>query len=298
MKTRFKIFALFSLFLFFKTTSISAQISDTTIIWQITTLDDNEFVGHIMSETAERIELKTATIGIIFIPKNQIARQEKLISNKSTNGLLWNENKMAYRYFVGNSGYNLRKGEAYYQNSLLFFNNFDIGITDHFSLGIGLVPLFIFGDDIGFTPIWITPKLSIPLQAEKVNLGIGGLFGTTLGNEFDNVGFGYGFGNVTFGDKNKNLTVGLGYGFADGELAEHPTISISGMLRTGKRGYLISESYIISTGFNTVGIISVGGRFLGKRITLDYGGFFVPNTGDFFVFPWLSISVPLGKAKL
>jgi len=296
MKTRFKIFAFFSLVFLFKTTSISAQISDTTIIWQITTLDENEFVGHIMSETEERIELKTATIGTIFIQKKQIYRQEKLISNKSSNGLLWNENKMAYRYFIGNSGYNLKKGEAYYQNSWLFVNNFDIGITDQFSLGIGLVPLFLFAGELGATPIWITPKLSLPLQAEKVNLGIGGLFGAVVGDDF-NAGFGYGFGNVTFGDKNKNLTLGLGYGFADGELADRPTVSISGMLRTGKRGYILSENYIISTGFETVGIISLGGRFLGKRITIDYGGFYIPDTGVFFILPWLSISVPLGKAK-
>ena len=103
MKIQFKIVLLLSLFFFIKTTSISAQISDTTVIWQITTLDDNEFVGHIMSETAQRIEFKTAVIGIIFIQKNQIVRQEKLISSKSTNGLLWNENKLANRYFLGNS---------------------------------------------------------------------------------------------------------------------------------------------------------------------------------------------------
>ena len=298
MKIRLKIVLLISLFFFIKTTSISAQISDTTVIWQITTLDDNEFVGHIMSETAQRIEFKTAVIGIIFIQKNQIARQEKLISSKSTNGLLWNENKLANRYFLGNSAYNLKKGEVYYQNAWLFINNFNIGITDQFSLGIGIAPLFLFNKGIGgTTPIWITPKFSLPLKAEKINIGVSGLFGTTFGNDFDNVGFGYGFGNITFGDKSKNLTLGLGSGFVGGSLADRPTISISGMLRTGKRGYIISESYVVTSGSNTNSVISLGGRFLGKHITLDYGGFYVPNTGNFTLLPWLSISVPLWKAK-
>ena len=279
----------------FLTTTIYSQSSDTTTIWQITTFDDNEFVGHIISETEIAIKFKTATIGTITLQKNQIKSKEELISNDSTNGLLWNENRMAYRYFIGNSGYNLKKGEAFYQNAWLFVNNFDLGITDRFSLGIGTVPLFLFAGSA--TPVWLTPRVSIPIEADKINLGVGGLIGTTLSTDFDNTSFGFGFGNVTLGDKNKNLTVGVGYGFVDGEAAERPTFTISGMIRTGKRGYFISENYIISTGFETIAVLSLGGRFVGKRISIDYGGIYVPNTGIFAIAPWLSISVPIGKAK-
>lgn len=296
MKNLIKTFLLLFLFNFIVTSSISAQLSDTTAIWQITMLDDNEFVGHILSETERTIEFKTATIGTITLQKSQIKRQEKLISDKTTNGLLWNENKMAYRYFMGNSGYNLRKGEAFYQNAWIFVNNFDIGVSDRFSFGIGMVPLFLFGG-LGVTPIWLTPRVSIPIESDKVNFGIGGLFGTVLGDEFNDTGFGFGFGNITLGDRNKNLNLGVGYGFADGGLSERPTFTISGMLRTGKRGYLITENYIISTGFDTVALLSLGGRFVGKRVVIDYGGIFVPNTGGSGTAPWLSISLPLGNSK-
>lgn len=145
--------------------------------------------------------------------------------------------------------------------------------------------------------IWLTPRVSIPIESDKVNLDVGGLIGSTFGNEFDNTEFGFGFGNITLGDKNKNLNFGVGYGFVDGAFSDRPTFTISGMLRTGKRGYVISENYIISTGFETVAIISLGGRFIGKRISIDYGGIYVPNTGVFAAAPWLSISVPLGKAR-
>ncbi len=296
MKNLFKTLLLLFLFNFIATNSIQAQLSDTTAIWQITMFDDNEFVGHILSETERTIEFKTATIGTITLQKSQIKRQERLISNDSTNGLLWNENTMAYRYFIGNSGYNLKKGEAFYQNAWLVVNNFDIGVSDRFSLGIGTVPLFLFGG-LGVTPIWLTPRVSIPIESDKVNLGVGGLFGTVLGDEFDNTGFGFGFGNITLGDKNKNLNLGVGYGFAEGELSERPTFTISGMLRTGKRGYVITENYVISTGFETIALLSLGGRFIGKRISIDYGGIYIPNTGIFSVAPWLSISVPLGKSR-
>lgn len=295
MKKRFHSYCCALFFFTFFHTFLIAQTTDTTIIWQMTMIDDNEFVGHILSETEATLEFKTATVSIIILQKDQIKRQERLLSNDSTNGLLWAENRMAYRYFLRNSGYNLKKGEAVYQNAWILINNIDVGITDNFSIGFGTVPLFLFG--AGTSPIWLTPRVSIPLKSNKVNLGFGALVGTTVGNDFDNTSFGFGFGNVTLGDKNQNITMGMGYGFADGEFASRPTFSLAGMLRTGKRGYLISENYIISTGFETIVVLSLGGRFTGKRITLDYGGYFVPNLGTFAIAPWLSVSIPFGNAR-
>ncbi len=295
MKNRFYFSLCFLFFFTFYNNPLLAQILDTTTIWQMTMMDDNEFVGHILSETETTLEFKTATIGIITLRKDQIKRREKIISNGSTNGLLWAENRMAYRYFIRNSAYNLKKGEAVYQNAWILINNIDVGVTDNFSIGLGTVPLFLFGG--GTSPIWLTPRLSIPIEADKVNLGVGALVGTTVGNDFDNTSFGFGFGNVTLGDKNKNITLGVGYGFADGEFASRPTFNLAGMIRTGKRSYLISENYIITTGFETIVALSLGGRFTGKRITLDYGGYFVPNLGTFAIAPWLSVSIPFGNAR-
>ncbi len=295
MKNRFYIYlGFFCLFTLYNN-SLFAQISDSATIWQMTMIDDNEFVGHILSETETVIEFKTATIGTITLRKNQIKRREKLRSDGSTNGLLWAENRMAYRYFIRNSGYNLKKGEAIYQNAWILVNNIDVGVSDNFSIGLGTVPLFLFGE--GTSPVWLTPRVSIPVEAEKVNLGVGALVGTTLGNDFDNSSFGFGFGNVTLGDRNKNITLGVGYGFFDGEFADRPTFNVSGMLRTGKRSYLISENYIISAGNETVVALSLGGRFTGKRIVLDYGGYFVPNLGTFAIAPWLSVSIPFGNVR-
>ena len=201
---------------------------------------------------------------------------------------------MAFRYFIRNSAFPLKKGEAYYQNSWIFLNNFDFGINDNFSIGAGFVPLFLFaGSD---SPVWATPRVSFPIEKDKVYIGAGALVGGVFG-EFSNVGFGFGFGNITFGNKNQNLTAGIGYGFADGEFAQQPTINLSGMLRTGKRGYLITENYFIATGFETITILSLGGRYVGKKITLDYGGIYVPNIGTFALAPWLSITLPLGKKR-
>lgn len=288
MKTT--ILSFFFLLFFFSFNKAFAQVvTDTTSVWQISTIDDNEYTGYILSETAEAIELKTGTIGIITIPISQVKKREQLISDASTNFLLWPENPMASRYFWANSGFNIKKGDGYYQNTWVLFNHAQFGIADNFSLGVGMMPLFLFAG--APTPLWISPKVTFPIQ-EKVHLGVGVLGGTLLGRDVDVVGFGFAYGNATFGSTSTNISAGLGYGFADGEFADRPTLSLAGMFRTGKRGYIITENYYIDTGFDDVLFLSLGGRYVGKKIILDYGGIFSPETGDFTIIPWLSISLP------
>jgi hypothetical protein len=54
----------------------------------------------------------------------------------------------------------MNKGEGYYHNFMVFINQATYGVTDNISIGGGLVPLFLFG---GLTPVWITPKVSVPI---------------------------------------------------------------------------------------------------------------------------------------
>ena len=188
----------------------------------------------------------------------------------------------------------LRQGEAYYQNVWIFFNQISVGVTDNFSFGAGIVPLFIFAG--APTPVWVTPKFSIPVVKDKFNVGVGVLAGTVIG---EGSTFGILYGSTTFGSKDKNLTLGLGYGFADGEWANAPAINVSGMLRIRPRGYLITENYYIGLGGEDVGLISLGGRSIIKKISLDYGGFIPISSeiGSFIIIPWLGITIPIGKKQ-
>jgi len=57
----------------------------------------------------------------------------------------------------------LHKGEGYYQNIWVFWNQASFGVTENFSLGFGIIPLFLFGGEAGqYSPIWVVPKLSYP----------------------------------------------------------------------------------------------------------------------------------------
>lgn len=270
-----------------------AQNSQDSIKSQIETIDGNEYIGIIIEQTPETIRIKTDKLGEISIPRSEIKQITQLTSIKSKDGTYWLENPQSTRYFWAPNGYSLQKGEGYYQNVWIMFNQAIYGFTDHFSAGVGVMPLFLFGG--ASTPAWITAKFSGPVVKDKVNLGIGALAGTVVGEE--NTGFGILYGISTFGSRDKNLNIGLGWGYAGGEMAKNPTVSIGGMIRTGAKGYFITENYFIGTPDNFMVLMSAGGRRIIHHAGLDFG-LWIPlgaDIGSFVAIPWLGFTIPFGQ---
>ena len=266
---------------------------DTTRLWQVVTVDGNQYYGKILSRDGEAIRLKTETVGVITIPVRNVKTIKAVEGRLVAAGDLWADNPQSTRYFWSPNGYGLKPGEGYYQNIWIFFNQVSVGLTENASIGFGMVPLFLFAGTP--SPVWITPKVSIPVVENKFNIGAGALVGTVLGDSGGGF-FGIAYGTGTIGSRDKNLTLGLGYGFADGEWARRPAVSISGMLRTGKKGYLLTENYILDFGTTSGALISVGGRTVWDKVSLDYGGI-IPagDVGTVIIIPWLGISISFGK---
>jgi small nuclear ribonucleoprotein (snRNP)-like protein len=270
--------------------TLFAQVENEQV--RIETTDGNEYIGTIVEEDNDRVVLETEAVGILTIKKINIKSREIVIPEKIKEGKYWFDNPQSTRYLWSPNGYGLKKGEGYYQNVWVLFNQVSVGVTDNFSIGFGTVPLFLFGSPS--TPIWVAPKFSIPVSAEKFNLGVGALVGTVVGE--DGKGFGLLYGITTFGSRDKNFSVGLGYGYSAGELADTPTLSFSALIRTSQRGYFITENYYIDTGEPLV-LLSLGGRRIIKKVGLDFGAF-IPISSDydgFIAIPWLGITVPFGK---
>jgi hypothetical protein len=95
-----------------------------------------------------------------------------------------------------------------------------------------MMPLFLL--DGTPTPVWIVPKFPIPVVEDKFNVGIGSLLGVILGE--DNPAFGLLYGTATLGSKDKNVSFGMGYGFADNDWTRATLCNISAMIRTGPIG--------------------------------------------------------------
>ena len=284
------------LFLLFSSIAIKTNgqiMGDSTQLWRIETEDGNNYVGTIKTQDAEKIYLHTRSLGEITIWKVNVVSMEPVSPDRLKNGEFWQSNVHYSRYFWGPNGYGLEAGKGYYQNTWVLLNQVSVGITDNLSIGLGTIPLFLFGAD--FFPVWLTPKVSFPVQKDKWNMGAGALLMTVAGEETD--WFGILYGVSTWGDRDKNFTLGLGYGFAGDDWAQAPTVTLSGMIRTGKRGYVITENYLLDIGDEVGVVFSAGGRRTGK-ITLDYGGIIpIFSEAGLVVIPWLGITVPFGKGK-
>ncbi|MCG6186473.1 hypothetical protein [Maribellus maritimus] len=282
----------FVLFILLSCLKVQSQNKLDTSIVRIETNDGNYFTGEIVGQDSLKVYLKTQNLGEISILKKDIKSQEKLKIQQVKEGKIWFTNPQSSRYFWSPNGYGLQQGEGYYQNIWVLWNQFSYGLSDNFSIGAGIIPLFLFGGSP--TPVFLTPKISIPIHEDRFNIGAGALLGTVLGESES--GFGIVYGISTFGTRDNNVTFGLGYGFAGGEWASSPLININGMFRLSSRGYFITENYFIDAGGDSFVMVSLGGRWIIQKAALDFGLFFpVADIGEFVVLPWLGLTIPFGK---
>lgn len=289
----------------------SESKSASSTIFHVETNDGNDYDGQKISEDENIVKLNTSKLGEITIRKSDIKKIEIINDNRFLDGEYLFENPNSTRYLFAPSAYALKEGEGYYQNSSVIFNQVSMGFTDKLTIGVGTVPTFLFvKDGLEFTPFWITPKYSFGSQEKNINFAIGGIYMTfpfiDKNTFFNPGGFGILYGTGTVGNKDNNLSVGLGWGFNHkfgqldqsekrAQFGKTPTLNVSGMYRFSKRGYIVSENWLVSAGKESLAIVSAAYRFAGKNISVDLGAVsFV--TGDFteqpLVGPWLGVVIP------
>lgn len=259
-----------------------------------------------MERDWDKVILKTEKSGELRLNMRDIIKMTPVNVEKFKKGKYWFKDPQSTRYFWSPNGYGLEQGEVYYQNVWVLYNQFAAGVTDYFSLSLGVLPLFLLHD--GSSPVWITPKFSIPVIHDKINIGAGILAGTAIKSDQDallelddtNI-FGILYGLITFGSPNINLSIGVGYGFTEDSWAKTRFINVNGMIRTGPRGYIITENYFMNMKDGFIMIAMFGGRRIINKIALDYG-LFIPIKTTYFnsgivVIPWLGITIPISKTR-
>lgn len=291
-KYAFLLAALAMTAILFTTTVYAQNVSDQPVKYRIVTTDGNTFIGTLVSENDNEVVIQTEKLGRITISRADIKSMEEVDPADLRGGEYWHENPNSTRYLFGTNALGIRKGEGYYQNTWIFFNNVNYGVTNNVSLGGGLVPTFLFGDN--YIPIWFMPKVSIPISSESFHIAAGGLFGGVVGE--DNAGFGLAYGVATIGNRDNNLSFGLGYGYADGNWADIPLLNLSGMYRMSKNTYLITENYFVTADGRSTGLLSAAFRWAPENFAVDFGLIRpIDIGGDYVGIPWLGIAIPIGR---
>jgi hypothetical protein len=270
----------------------------------LTTHDGKKFSGQIVNQNDKELILKTESLGNISIPNSKIREIKLAEKEQFYHGQYFFPNPHSTRYFFGPSAIPLEKGEGYYQNAYVLSNSVQVGVTDHFSMGGGVVIPFLF---------FLTPKFGYKV-AKNVYLGGGLLVAASFIPDM-HVGLGVGYGSITLGNKENNFTLNAGWGFSKSETynsstqnydykwkyAKKPMFSINGAVRIAPKLSLITENWIFATEQYTYdsvtntetyeskysSIISFGFRIMGEKNSFDIAMAIPTVEGQTFGLPYL-----------
>ncbi|MBK8443437.1 MAG: hypothetical protein IPL35_08480 [Sphingobacteriales bacterium] len=279
---------------------VSIKAQDTSTLRDSVTVvmmkDGSVYQGKIVSEKEDKIQLQTKTAGILDLLRSDIKTIEKRVLSKT--GQVWFPNPNYTRYFFGPTAFCLQKGESYYQNTYLIINTFNYGITNYFTIGGGIELISLINGE----PIFmLNPKLGFPLGG-KWAAGGGVLYINSKifssERDFELNGLGIGYGLLTYGSHEHNMSLGVGYGWVNDEIANQPILTVSGMTRVSKRLGLVSENWFLPIEGSLKGLWGYGGRIMGENLTVDLG--FIYNrevANDIFKigFPYIDLVVRFGK---
>jgi hypothetical protein len=283
---------------------LKPEFGTTTHVF--TLVDGSVLTGKIVSQNSSVTVIETKDLGTVNLPASKIKSVREMEDGIVTQeGTIWFKNPNSTRYLFAPSAFCLKKGEGYYQNIYGAGNAVNYGLTDHISIGGGLV---------GPMGAYINTKIGTSINK---NIHVAG--GVLLGNSFfpingNILAVGVGFGVVTVGNVDHNITVGTGYGLDNtgGKTTwqDKPLFVANGMARVGKKFALVTENWMVNTKgdpFNR-GIkkphyetyFSYAFRYMGQRSTLDAGFLNTPGLvekGWIIGIPYIGFVIRFGKYK-
>ncbi len=240
---------------------------------QIITLDDgSSLVGRITDIGDDEIKFQS-DLGEMTISINKIVEIKEVEDSAFREGKYWFPNPNRTRLYFGTTGRMLKKGDGYISDTYIFFPGFAYGLTDNITIGGGfsIFPGLSMNEQLFF----LTPKIGIKAHS-NIDLAASALIIRIPGDavlEDKDKGVTIGVLNFvgTVGSDDNSFTVGLGYGFAAGEMADRPAVLLGGEWRFSRRLSFVSENWIFPEIEQP--IISYGIRFFGESLTTNLAFF-------------------------
>lgn len=263
---------------FFQETLNKAVETDSEV--KIEFEDGNTLIGRILTIGKLSVQLRNEN-GEFEILYHRIEKITILNDDDPTSG--WYTNPAQNRLFITPSGRMLDAGDGYYQNTYIFFSSFTYGISKYLSLtgGFSMIPSIGIGNQL----ITLGAKIGTNISN---NISISGAATLYKFDEDLNLGTIYAAG--TYSKGMADFTAGLGVGINDGNTT-NPLFILGGQFRGTERFAVLTENLLIPIDGGLEPIISLGGRFIGERITADLGFFTSSEVGAFV--PFVSFAVKL-----
>lgn len=264
--------------LFLCVSFLQAQVDDSlTIGKQVEIILDSRdiYFGVVQVLDSNVVTIQTEQELEITIPRKHI----KSIA------VLQDETKGSYRYvdpndsrlFFGPTARTLDAGQSYFADYYIFFPFLGYGLTDYLTFAGG-ISLFPGAKEQLF---YLAPKIRF-YRYNNWHTGMGVLYINSTSMGSDGVGIVYGVS--TFGASDESVTLGAGWGFAEGELHNKPVIMFGGELRVSNNLKLISENWIPPDA--DFALLSLGLRFFGKNLATDIALIY-PAGADMEGFPFV-----------
>jgi hypothetical protein len=239
------------------------RLADSSFVQVVKTVDGSSNIGRIIQMDSVNIVLQTS-VTAITIPIAKITEIKESPVESLIDGEYWFPNPNATRLFFGPTAHMLKAGEGYFSDTYLFFPQMVVGLTDNITLGGGM-SLFP-GGGMDNQIYYLMPKIGVSLD-DRLSLAGGALVINVPWVEDDSYTVGVVYSVFTAGNRNRNFSAGLGYGFADGEMADKPLVMLGGEYRLSRRVSFVSENWIFP-GMEEP-LVSGGFRFFGEGIAVD-----------------------------
>ena len=246
---------------------------------RIILLDKSEIKGEIVSENDKEIVIRSATQGLLTFQKAEIKKIVYLYKKGDTF-----PNPMPARYMLGHSAFNVQKGGLYLHSFFgVYTQGLMYGITDNLSAEAGTsLGTLVVGSPSYYGHL----KYGFPIAKNllgAVSIAHGGMISLII------IPFSFNITTLnallTYGNKERNLTFGLGYNEGSSGVSfgwiqgrgdfRGMTYSLRGMARVSKRLALITENWLpgkgLSNPFEIESLLLSGGlRIMWRKTALNF----------------------------
>ncbi len=239
-------------------------------------------IGRTIAIVGDSVQF-AANVGTVTFAFADVEEVRIVAPGDVRDGQYWFLNPNDTRLLFAPTARMLPRGDGYFSAYYVVLPGVAYGITDRVTIGggVSLVPGLSLGEQV----YYVTPKVGF-VQRENVQLAAGALIAAAPFNDAGDTSerFGVLYGVGTLGSRDRNVTLGLGWGFAGDDVESSPVIMLGGQTRVSRRVSLVSENYV----FRAIGdgaLVSYGARFMGERIAVDLAFINFVGGGGGTIFP-------------